>query len=76
MDSLYSLRNETFGHICLPHSVDNHVNSIIVEGKSKLEDYIKYREDRDKAIVACFPESMASHSLDNLYELIYGERGL
>jgi hypothetical protein len=28
--------------------------SIIVDGISKLEDYIKYKEDSEKAIVAAF----------------------
>lgn len=51
MDSLYMLRKEDFSHICLPHSIDNNLDSIIVNGKEKLEDYIKYREDRDKAIM-------------------------
>lgn len=51
MDSLYSLRKEQFDYICLPHSLDNHVESICVEGKPKLEQYIKYREDRDKTIL-------------------------
>lgn len=54
MDSLYSLRCECFEHICLPHALDNEPNSIVVDGKIKLEAYIKYREDRDKSIIACF----------------------
>ena len=49
--TLYSLRKEHFEHICLPHSNDMHPDSILVEGKSKLEAYIKYREDRDKSIL-------------------------
>jgi hypothetical protein len=51
MDTLYSLRKEHFEHICLPHSNDMHPDSILVDGKSKLEAYIKYREDRDKSIL-------------------------
>jgi hypothetical protein len=47
METLYSLRKECFHHICLPHALDNEPQSIIVEGKPKLEAYIKYREDRD-----------------------------
>ena len=54
MDTLYYLRKENFNHICLPHTADLNPQSIIVDGKTKLEDYIKYREDRDKAIVAAF----------------------
>lgn len=54
MDSLYSLRGECFEHICLPHALDNEPHSILVDGKIKLEAYIKYREDRDKSIIACF----------------------
>jgi hypothetical protein len=37
MKSLYRLRSEKFTHICLPHSVDMSVNSIIVDGRPKLE---------------------------------------
>ena len=54
MDSLYSLRKEDFHHICVPHSIDMQRESIIVKGREKLEEYIKYREDRDKAIISCF----------------------
>ncbi len=75
MDTLYSLRKETFNHICLPHTADLSPQSIIVDGKSKLEDYIKYREDRDKAIVAAFKQD-ESLSLEELYDVIYGMRNL
>jgi len=54
MESLYSLRKEEFQHICLPHSIDMKSESVIVKGREKLEAYIKYREDRDKAIISCF----------------------
>jgi hypothetical protein len=47
MSSLYSLRKEEFSHICLPHSLDMNADSIIVKGKEKLEEYIKYREERE-----------------------------
>ena len=47
MRTLYSLRKEEFSHICLPHSEDLRPESIIVEGKPKLEAYIKYREERE-----------------------------
>jgi hypothetical protein len=48
MKSLYSLRKEVFSHICVPHSVDLDPSSIIVNGKEKLEQYIQYREEREK----------------------------
>lgn len=51
MQTLYSLRKENFSHICLPHSLNLEADSIVVPGKDKLEAYITYREDRDKAIV-------------------------
>jgi hypothetical protein len=60
MESLYNLRRESFGHICLPHSVDEDPHSILVEGKPKLEAYIKYREERDAAIMKCFKEDSLS----------------
>lgn len=64
MESLYNLRKETFEHICLPHSVDEEPCSILVEGKPKLEAYIKYREDRDQAIISCFTDSSLELSID------------
>ena len=76
MDTLYYLRKEDFNHICLPHTADLNPQSIIVDGKTKLEDYIKYREDRDKAIVATFKPDDASLSFEQLYEVIYGPRNL
>ncbi len=76
METLYSLRKETFNHICLPHTADLNTHSIIVDGKTKLEDYIKYREDRDKAIVAAFKPDEALLSFEQLYEVIYGPRNL
>ena len=69
------LRKEDFSHICLPHSLDNSLDSIVVNGKEKLEDYIKYREDRDKAIVACFRDG-DKLTKDELYDVIYGPRNL
>ena len=54
MQSLYSLRHESFDHICLPHSVDMNPESIVVHGRDKLEAYIRYREEREQAIVKCF----------------------
>jgi hypothetical protein len=51
-------------------------SSILVDGKSKLEDYIKYREDRDKAIVACFKDENKTLEINEIYEVIYGSRGL
>lgn len=75
MQTLYSLRHECFSHICLPHTADLDPASIMVDGKPKLEDYIKYREDRDKAIVECF--HVHKHlTKDQLYEAIYGGRKL
>jgi len=50
MESLYNLRKEDFDYICLPHSVEIKEEEIIVEGKKKLEEYIKYREDREVLI--------------------------
>ena len=50
MNTLYKLRMETFSHICLPHSENLNPDSIIVEGKPKLEAYIKYREERELQI--------------------------
>ena len=47
MDTLYKLRKENFSYICLPHTVDLNPDSIIVEGKPKLEAYIHYREERE-----------------------------
>lgn len=41
-----------------------------------MEDYIKYREDRDKAIVACFKDPSTTLGMEELYDLIYGSRGL
>lgn len=77
MDSLYSLRKEHFEHICLPHTADNEPHSIIVDGKTKLEAYIKYREDRDAAIVNALRQSTDKRlSLEELYDRIYGGRGL
>lgn len=46
----------------------------MVDGKPKLEDYIKYREDRDKIIVDSFNGKQLSK--DELYDIIYGSRGL
>lgn len=80
MQTLYSLRKESFDHICLPHSIDMNPESIIVHGKEKLEAYINYREERDRAIVQCFsaanPKADQGLSIDFLYELIYGPRNL
>ena len=75
MKTLYSLRHECFSHICLPHTADLDPSSIVVDGKPKLEDYIKYREDRDKAIVDCF-KKQSLLTKDDIYEFIYGSRGL
>jgi hypothetical protein len=75
MQTLYSLRQECFSHICLPHTADLNPASIVVDGKPKLEDYIKYREDRDKAIIDCFV-GHKDLTMDQLYEAIYGSRGL
>ena len=75
MQTLYSLRHECFSHICLPHTADLDPASIVVDGKPKLEDYIKYREDRDQAIVQCF-HSHKELTKDQLYEAIYGSRNL
>lgn len=75
MQTLYSLRHECFSHICLPHTADLDPASIVVDGKPKLEDYIKYREDRDQAIVQCF-HAHKELTKDQLYEAIYGSRNL
>ena len=75
MDTLYKLRKEDFSHIVVPHSMDLNPDSIIFDGKSKLEAYITYREDRDKAIVNCLREHPGINK-DELYEYIYGSRGL
>ena len=56
--------------------MDNSPESIIVDGKPKLEAYIKYREDRDKAILECFKTSGRALSKPELYDAIYGGRGL
>ena len=66
MESLYSLRKESFDHICLPHSVDMNPDSIVVNGKEKLEAYIQYREERDKAIIDCF-KNQESLTKEELY---------
>ena len=75
MQTLYSLRHECFSHICLPHTADLDPASIVVDGRPKLEDYIKYREDRDKAIVQCF-KAHKELTKDQLYDAIYGSRNL
>ena len=75
METLYSLRHECFSHICLPHTADLDPASIVVDGKPKLEDYIKYREDRDKAIVQFF-QNHKELTKDQLYDAIYGSRKL
>ena len=46
MLSLYKLLKLPIDYICLPHSVDQQIESIIVEGKKKLLEYVRYREDR------------------------------
>eukprot|EP00347_Sterkiella_histriomuscorum_P013976 403362637 len=75
MNSLYQLRKQDFSHICLPHSIDMNLDSVIVNGKDKLEEYIKYREDRDKAILSCFQDG-DKITKDELYSVIYGPRNL
>lgn len=76
METLYALRKEEFKHICLPHSTDMTDECVIVSGKQKLEDYIKYREDRDKAIIACFSDPLDKLTKQELYDVIYGSRNL
>jgi hypothetical protein len=76
METLYSLRKVDFNHICLPHTADLNPSSIIVDGKPKLEDYIKYREDRDKAIIACFKSGETPLNQNQLYDMINGSRNL
>ena len=47
----------------------------MVAGKEKLEAYIKYREDRDKAILLCF-QKRDELTREELFDMIYGGRGL
>ena len=54
MDTLHKLRNVKFDFVCVPHSVsiedsgthEEVCAQFMMEGPSKLQAYIKYREDR------------------------------
>lgn len=75
MDTLYKLRKEEFNHICLPHSLDLSIDQVIVDGPSKLEDYIKYREEREHHIKEVF-KKRGTLTQDELYDDVYGARNL
>ena len=52
METLKKLRDEEehhFDYVCVPHSVSlgsNDADTVIMDGPKKLDEYIKYREDR------------------------------
>ena len=56
MQTLKKLRDEQehhFDYVCVPHSVNlsaDSTDTVIMDGPKKLEEYIKYREDRIKQL--------------------------
>lgn len=54
MKTLHKVKQLKADYLCLPHTLDNDPDSIMVEADSKISDYIKYREDRIKQVADCF----------------------
>lgn len=54
LKDLKALQAMNFDHILLPHSVGSEIDQIIVDAKSKLKDYIDYRESRLAELLSCF----------------------
>ena len=73
-----------FDHICVPHSVALDADDptlVMMEGQKKLNEYIKYRVDRlmqleKLAEAKCAESHNGLISRDELYEGLYGDRGL
>jgi hypothetical protein len=65
-----------FDHILLPHSVGSEIDQIIVDARSKLKDYIDYRESRLAELLACFKPGQDTRTRAQLYDVLYGSRGL
>jgi hypothetical protein len=40
-----------FNKVCLVHTLDMKAESIMVDAKKKINDYIKYREDKELLII-------------------------
>ena len=51
MKSLRMLRNMNFDKIMLSHTKTLNSNDIVVEANRKIDDYIKYREERERFLI-------------------------
>ena len=51
MKSLRMLRSMNFDKIMLSHTKTLNSNDIVVEANRKIDDYIKYREERERFLI-------------------------
>ena len=76
MKTMYMLKeNYKFEHVCVPHSLSlDEEGQIMMEGPKKLQEYIKYREDRLQQLETCCNQEQRSKA--DIYEHLYGQRNL
>ena len=75
LKNLKMLQKMNFDFILLPHSVGMETNQIIVDAKTKLHEYITYRETRLNELLRCFYGNKTI-SREAIYQTMYGGRGL
>ena len=73
-----------FNWILLPHSLGWAPEQVMVDAKTKIDDYLKYRHDRLVELLACFSvgepssdgEEYRKRNREQLYEHLYASKGL
>ena len=77
MESLYKIREISEGKmIWVGHSVDVGEEHIIMEAKTKIENYIKVRLEREQEIIDAISSKPDGSSKADVYEIVYGKRNL
>ena len=82
--SMKLLKEMNFDWILLPHSLGWAPEQVMVDAKTKIDDYLKYRNDRLIELLACFDsadhssggEEPRRRNREQLYEHLYAEKGL
>jgi len=77
MKSLRRVKDLNCDYVLVSHSYDTEPDSVLMPAAPKIEAYIKYREDRDEAIVKALNDQPGKKATkEKLYDIIYGPRNL
>jgi hypothetical protein len=75
LDTLRTLQKTKLDWLLLPHSISYDPEDVIVEAKTKIDDYLEYREERLEQMKSAI-EQKGKASKEDLYQILYGPKNL